>query len=204
MLLFSSSLLGGSKSYLEIVTEFLYIFSSVSSGECCLISLHKMVGSICDLDFSLNVWFRPLTHLITNTQWSSWLKALLCWQGEAAAHCGSACCPQYSVELGAARPDSQTQADLSAWGKVPGIPPKMIFWHGHAQRMGFPVPDIRGYANLLLHWCQQYRCMGLILLRVDAMLCTQQKPVIGRGACASSAMPMLFPWPACFNLPSWH
>lgn len=98
VLLFAARLLGGSKSYLETVTEFLYIFSSVSSRKCCLMSPHKMIGSIRDLDSSLNVWFRPLTHLVTNTQQFSWLRALLCRQGEAA-QCGPACCSHYSTEL---------------------------------------------------------------------------------------------------------
>lgn len=40
-----------------------------------------------------------------------------------------------------------TQPDLFSLRKVPGIPPG-IFGHGHSQEMDFPLPDIRGYANI--------------------------------------------------------
>lgn len=52
--------------------------------------------------------------------------------------------------LGAAYPG--TQADLYSLGKVPGIPPKTMFGHGHSQKIIFSLSDVRGYANLLLHW----------------------------------------------------
>lgn len=51
--------------------------------------------------------------------------------------------------LGAACPG--TQPDLLSLGKFSGIPPG-TFGHGHSQKMDFPLPDIRGYVNLLLHW----------------------------------------------------
>lgn len=53
----------------------------------------------------------------------------------AAPQCSAGCCCP------------GTQPDLFSLGKVPGIPPG-ILGHGLSQEMDFPLPDIKGYANL--------------------------------------------------------
>lgn len=127
-LIFIVRLLGGSKSYLETVTEFLYVFffSSVSSRECSLISPHKMAGSIFDLGSSLNVWFQPLASRTRRT-------AVLLAQGS----CCASGARKHAVALPAVPwgclPWQRDTNCPACMGNASRNPPQMVSWQENSE-----------------------------------------------------------------------